>query len=766
MQSRNQRRSTLTALALLIAWLIIAGGLTWKRSRESVVPPVWDQKSYVMKADAFWLEINAGKITNPLNIPPSSRPPGTILITAPTGPLKDFRNFYFRSAFVPVVLMVLAVFLAGFGVTKLAWPSALMAIIAGSLPMFWQFEVGEIHNTGYSWGLMDTFQAGLSAMAMAGLLVAAVGGSRWWTVPALIALSLVPVVKPSGFVLAGLISLAWLIMAIRFSGTANRKRKGRWIGILSTSMMMIGVLGGLGLASLHSDYFSTDNIEFGKTALAQLRSEWMRSEMMGDFVMLFTRSIGLPLIVSFFLLGGAVFLRRTIVIADNDWKSQAKWAALSGVVILLLGLGLTYQATLFRQTRYFFPVLATSTVLLAPLLISWCWRAGARVCGFLLLIPSSLLLYLASPRLSNLAYELGSYGLFSGFGKLESDTTKQWLDQFLEKETQLPILFTTTDGPSSAAVEAVFAQRLKEGGASDEAILGSITRPFDWEKGGVVRISDIYNADLLVIDGTTRTAAKKRSHQINSSKPFLAKPLDYKEELQAWKTWLAASPISGSTTVTLETPQLIALQTRDRSLLYQQMRKFIASRSWRPEFVAANEPSEFSPTEISPSREQGQLLTKPVVFDNVLSLHGLAITRDNQQSPEITISVYSKSRNKETSKRMQPSGRTFGLFIHQLDPRGKILTSQIIPLRSSRITKRPITYAKASLLLLPDTTHLGVGVFVPSANFILPTDWVAAQGQHPPAERAGDAESGYWRGRRASFAVESIQTNYNSAKKP
>ena len=763
MQSQNHRRSIWAALALLIAWLIIAGGLTWQRSRESVIPPVWDQKSYVMKAEAFWLEINAGKITNPLNIPPSSRPPGTICITAPTGPLKDFRNFYFRSTFVPVVLMVLAVFLAGFGVTKLAWPSALMAVSAGSLPMFWQFEVGSVHNTGYSWGLMDTFQAGLSAMAMAGLLVAAVGGSRWWTVPALIALGLVPLVKPSGFVLAGLISLAWLIMAIRFSEAANRKRKDRWNGIVTTSMMLIGLLGGLGLASLRSDYFSTANMEFGKTALAQLRSEWMRSDMLGDFVLLFTRSIGLPLIVSLLLLGGAVYLRRTISIADKDWKQQTKWAALIGIVILLLGLGLTYQATLFRQTRYFFPVLAISTVLLAPLLISWCWRAGARVCSLGLLIPSSLLLILATPRLSNLAYTLGSYGLFSGFGKLESDTTKQWLDQFLGKENQLPILFTTTDGPSSAAVEAVFAQRLKESGASDAAVLGSITRPFDWEKGGIVRISDIYNADLLVMDGTTSAAAKNGSHQISSSKPLTATSLDYKEELQAWKTWLAASTRSGSTTITLENPQMIALQIRDRSLLHQQMRQFLASRSWRPEFVAANKPSEFSSTEISRSQEQGQLLTEPVTFDNVLRLHGLAITRNNQRSPEITISAYTENRAKETSRRLQPSGRTFSLFIHQLDPRGKMLTSQIIPLRSSRIVGRPITHARAPLLLLPDTTHLGVGVYEPSANFVLPTNWIAAQAKHPLAE---DGESGYWRGRRASFAVESIQINYNSAQKP
>lgn len=766
MQSRHDRRTTWTALALLIAWLVIAGGLTWQRSRESVIPPVWDQKSYVMKAEAFWLEVNAGKIANPFNVQPSSRPPGTILLTAPTGPLKDYRNFYFRSAFIPVAMMVLAVFLAGMGITKLAWPSTLVAISAGSMPMFWQFEIGEIHKTGYSWGLMDTYQAGLSAMAMAGLLVAAVGKSQWWTVPAVIALGLVPLVKPSGFLLAGLISLSWMVITMRFSGTVNRKRKNRKTEILATGLLILGVLGGLGLASLRSDYFSTANMEFGKTALAQLRADWMRSDIIKDFIMLFTRSIGLPLLTWLVLLGGISLHKRDITVTDHDWKQQAQWAALSGIAIMLIGLGLTYQATMFRQTRYFFPVLAISTVLLTPLLISWCVRAGAYVCSTVLLVPASLLLFLASPRMSIVAYELGGYGLFSGFNKQEASATKRWFDQFTRKETESPVLFTTTDGSASAAVEAVFMQRLRERGATDEAALNSIARPFDWEKGGVVRIADIYNADLIVVDNPPKNAAKQISMQTNSQSVKTSKKLDYSEEISTWKMWLSASPETGSTSVVLETPRMIALQIKDRSLLNQSMRKYITSRRWRPEFVIANQPGEFDLAEITPWREEGQLLSMPVTFDNVLRVHGLALSRNSRESPGLELSIYSESNIRDSGRNLRQGPRTFGLFVHQLDNQGETLTSQVIPLKASRLPGKPITNARGTIILLAKTAYVGLGIYEPSANLILPTNWLAAQGTVTNASRTDDADARYWRGRRARIAVESIPLNRDSSDKP
>lgn len=734
----HQRKTFWPALGLLLAWLILTGSLTWIRSRESVVAPVWDQLSYVMKADAFWDTISTGKITNPLNIEPSSRPPGTILITAPVGPLKDYRNFYFRSAFLPVVLMAVAAFVAGVGVTGLGWESAFVALLASSMPMFWQFEVGQIHNTGYSWGLVDTFQASLGALAMASLLVAALSQKRLWLAPALIALALVPLVKPSGFVLAGLMSLAWLVLAIRFRRHDSRGVRRQLIGLLGSSAAIVGVLAALMFASLHSAYFSTRNMEFGRVALAQLRSEWMQSDTLQNLFMIFTGAIGLPILFSVSLLAGTAALQRHDKATESDWIKKAQWSAAIGLVLFLIGLGLTYQATLFRQTRYFFPVLAIATVLFVPILASWMNKCGPRLCGIMAIMPSALTIFLAFPGLANAAYIFGGYGLFTGFGNQEAKTTRHLIDLFRVSKPALPVLFTTTDGVSSAAVEAAFLQRLRELGVPDAAALGSIYRPFSWENGGVVKISSIYNSDVIAIDGFSRVALGPKPLKRHIQAPSLPSTLSFGEEIGAWKSWLATTSESGMTQVALETPNMILLVVKDRSALEREMRKYIASRPWRPEFLLENGRKEFAAGDLLSLPEQGSQIVQPVTFGGVVRVHSLALSRVPNQ-PKLHVSIY-------TELLSAGQGRSFSLFIHQLDANGVIIANHDLALGQSRFPERPVSLRSEAFQLLPATRKVAVGIYEPSGSGSLVSDWKLAND---------------WQGRRAMFSLGSLPKQRN-----
>lgn len=729
----HQRKTFWPALGMLLAWLMLTGSLTWMRTRESVVPPVWDQLSYVMKAEAFWNSISTGKVINPLNIEPSSRPPGAILITAPLGPLKDYRNFYFRSAFLPVVMMAAAVFFAGVGVTGLGWESAFVALLASSMPMFWHFEVGQIHNTGYSWGLVDTFQASLGALAMASLLVAALGNKKFGLGPALIALALVPLVKPSGFAFAGLISLAWLVLAIRFRRNGPRGVRRTWIGIFSSSCAVLGVLVALTFASLNSEYFSIRNMEFGRVALAQLRSDWMQSDTLQNLALIFTGAIGLPIIVSVSLLALAAALQRHDNAPGSDWLKKAQWSAVIGIVLFLLGLGLTYQATLFRQTRYFFPILAISTILFTPILVAWSNKCGSRLRGLLAIIPASLCIFLVSPRLSHAAYIFGGYGLFTGFGRQEVQVTRQFIDQFRKVNSSLPVLFTTTDGVSSAAVEAAFLQRLHETGVSDGAALAAISRPFSWENGGVVKIGSIYNSDLLAIDGFSRTVARPKSLKQHKQAAIPATALSFSEELSAWKSWLAASSESGLTHVALETPSLTLLVIKDRLALEREMRKYIVSRSWRQEFLAENGRTEFAAADISTLGQEGAQIVQPVTFGHVVRVHSLAISREPNQ-PRMHVALYSELLS-------AGRGRSFSLFVHQLDAHGVIIANHDVPLGQSRFPERPVSLKREAFQLLPATRKVAVGIYEPSGSGSLVSNWTLAND---------------WQGRRALFSLSSL----------
>lgn len=699
-------------------WLVLAGTFTWQRSRESVVPPLWDQQTYVQKADAVWTSLLKGTGENPLNVEPTVRPPGTVLLTAPLGPLRDFRDFYFRSAFVPVAIMVAAVFLAGFGVTRRGWESALIALLAGSLPMFWQFEIGDVHNTGLFWGMVDTFQASLSALAMAGLLVAALKFRYLWLIPALAALVLIPLVKPSGFLVGAFLSVAWFFLGVRFAGLHPQGWLRGGIGVVATGLGITAALGVTALASFTSEYCSKRNIEFGKAALAQLRADWATGYATDSLPVIFSGVIGLPILGAVALMGSLAFTRREKY-PHAKYAVEARWAAWMGVAVFIAGVALCYQATLFRQTRYVFPFLSVAIVLMVPILVDWSRRAGRAACLFVSVIPIALLVLLMVPGGADTAFRFGAYGLFTGYGQDEVRAANAFVGGFRADNGSAPVLFTTSDTNSAAAFEAAFAERLRKDGLSHLQAARSVTRPLSWETGAVVRIDAVYNADILVLG---RHLQVRDTDQRDS----------FRDELAAWVSWLTKTPVQGSTTIVLETPKMIALAIKDRGALAREMRSFIASGPWRPEFLEANRPTEFSAAEVQGLVTASGFLKVPVLFGDAIRLHALNAGRVAETS-EVRLDVY-------TERKGTGAGRSFSVFVHQLDEQGRTIANHEILLSSSRFADRPISLSTTTLQLLPATRQLALGIFEPSVGSLV-TDWPLATD---------------WGGRRARIDVNAL----------
>lgn len=695
------------------------------RSRESVLPPLWDQQTYVQKAEAVWSSISKKTGENPLSIEPSVRPPGTVLLTAPIGQLSDFRNFYFRSAFVPVGIMALAVFVAGVGVTRQPWESALLALLAASMPMFWQFDYGGLN---YFWGLVDTFQASLGALAMAGFLVAAVAFKRGWIVLALSALALLPLIKPTGFLIGAMVSFAWFAVAARYAGTHRRGLVRGWIGIVSTGFAIVLVLGGMALASFNSKYFSFSNIEFGKVALAQLRGEWFREDLTNGFTRLFSASIGLPLLIGVAIFGVMAFLRRENG-SDAEFAPRAQWMAVIGMVVVIFGVAITYQATLFRQARYFFPVIAVAIVLFVPILVLWIQKVGKFAYAVMPVIPLSLLIFLFWPSLNGIAFSIGGYGLKTGYGRAELKTANTFIERFRATDARIPMMFTTSDGLASYAFEAAFVNRLRKLGITEPEVAKSVIRPFNWVSGGVVSIGSIYNADLLAIE--------RRSLLLSSTKP-----MTYSEELYAWKAWLEGSPNLGSTEVVFKSPSIVVLAVKDRSSFERQMRQFIASRSWRPEFLAANRRSEYGPEEVIKLNLEELLIAKPVDFGNVVRVHALSMST-MPGGRNVNVDIFSEYLGKNASR------KSF-FFIHQLDSNGKIISNQQVELPLSRLDDRPVSRTRYKFIGLPKTVQIGVGVYE-SGGSSLVTNWTLAKD---------------WGGRRAKFGLLSLPSPIGSEDSP
>lgn len=690
-----------------MAWLVLTGSLTWMRSRESVLPPLWDQQTYVQKAEAVWTSISKGTGENPLNLEPSVRPPGTVILTAPQGPLKDFRNFYFRSAFVPVVIMALSVFIAGMGVTRQPWETVLLALLAASMPMFWQFEPGGPHyfwGFHYFWGLVDTFQASVSALAMASLIVAAVNFNRVWIFPALVALPLLPLIKPSGLLFGAIVSLAWFAVAARYSCLHRRGHVRGWIGIVGTGVTIILVLGGVAFASFNTNYLSPSNIEFGKVALSELRADWLDVPVSSGFVSLFSASVGFPVLIAVAVLGVMAFLSR-LNGKEIPFASKAQWMAGIAMVVITFGVAICYHQTLFRQPRYFFPVIAIATILLVPILVLWIKRVGRLAYVSLAIIPVTLLVFLSSQKFNRLALDIGNYSLATGYGRDEVNAANAFVERFRVANVRPPILFTTSDGLGSYAFETAFITRLSKLGFSKVEVNKSVTRPFNWQAGGVVSINSIYNADVLVID-----LLKPRHSSI--------KPMTYDEELNTWRAWLVLSPSLGFTEVVSKASNFIVLAVKDRASLARQMRAFMASRPWRPKFIAANKPSEYSQDEVSKLNLGRLLIAEPVNFGNAVSVHALSMSTMPGEN-RVDVDVFSESLDKN-------SRYLYVFFIHQLDSSGQIISNHGVILPSTRFADRPVSRSRYSFLRLPKTAQLGVGVYK-SGGSALVTDWALAK---------------------------------------
>jgi len=719
---RKQPKSIWPALALLVAWLLVAGGLTWQRSRESVIPPIWDQRSYVQKADSFWNGLEKGERKNPLNIEPTVRPPGTILLTAPLGPLKDFRNFYFRSVMVPVVITVVAVFIAGVGSTGMAWQSAAVALLAGSMPMFWQFESHSV----YTWGLVDSFLASIAALAMACLLLAAMKSKPIWAVPALVAIGLLPLIKPSGFLVAAMIGIAWVAIGARSVGLHPQGKKRGCIELTIIGCMILTTVGVVALLSKGSDYFSAENIAFGNEALAQLReqSNGFR-ESLSYLRKVFTQGIGiLPIAVIATIAALATFHSKNKRTKALD--SYFAWPAKVGGLILIPSVILCYQTTLFLQPRYLFPFIAIAFVMLVPMLANWCKQAGKIGLASFMIFPFGLLIYLGSPSMTKVAQMAGGYGLYIKHGKGEIQLAEKLTKEFSETRKSTRTLFhnDTSLNSSLMAFIAGYTYSLERLGKNETQINESIKTSVSWGKDPVITIDSIYNSDILALD-----MAMLKNENANNSHAS-----NFYEERGLWMSWLVTTPRTGSTVVIKKSPELLVLEVKDRELLEKQMRSFIASRTWRPEFLAANEPKNYAAGQLITRKLNGELIRQPINFENRLKVHALTFSRMSGTG-QVKATVYSERL---------PSGKLDkpGLFIHELDNKNNVVAMHEIPLSASLLPDRPISLDVTTFQPMPKTTRLGIGVYEPRIGS-LKTNWTQAKD---------------WGGRRARIDLDNLTT--------
>ena len=607
-------------VALLGFWcgLVAIGlGLALRGATE---PPVWDGLSYVLKAYTFWHAIAAGKLFDPFALPMTVRPPGTILMSYPFGWSPDFRWFYFRSCFIPIMLHVTAVYIAGWSrhLPRAGhWLLAGLALALAGMPIFFQFQQNNALRTAVTWGLVDGFLAGICAVAAAATVRGVAQRSIGWSVFAALAGGLSLWIKPSGLALMGLVGLSWLILVgaslgWRFANLWYDSALRRFVIVsFSIAVLIFAVFTGL---AFRSPYFSADNVAFGHRVLAVLKTEFDSKISLSFLENLLRMSFGYAVAI-LAVFGFVAALRRR----------RAMGHAMAALLCILVGLWFLFAETDASQVRYFLPFGVMAFIFLLPSLLAWLQNlrasisyaaAGAAIAPALM-ITALLLIRDPSDQWQNAM----GINLHANDFRAENEQAMNLLKQLhAEGKSSTSIYFTDTTPPLRNLV-AVFDHSNVIGQP-----LPKVTSliPLDWQRATTIRVDEFLDADFVAAEFVADEAERKAI--------LAAKQLpDFAALARLFNAWISGLTADDGISVISDTHARIA-RIVDRSLFEVALARLEADHNMPQAYRDANPQRWWSADELA--ARQSAPITK-IAFHRItnpaeaLLLHALQVTSTN-----------------------------------------------------------------------------------------------------------------------------------------
>ena len=485
---------------VLLAWLVVVGVALAFHHTLVAAPPVGDALSYIAKAKAFWEAIQQGHIVDPFNVPSSFRPPGTILMSYPFGFTPDFRWFYFRAAFLPVVFLVGAVYAAAPSIKTHPWLTLACALILSGMPILYQFEFNDDLRSLAAWGLVDNLHAGVAALAMASTLRAVRLQSHGWTLAAVLLAAFCVFIKPAGGLVMIVIALTWLMLIGQGCGWNVRRLRETPAALRFTAFgLAAGVIvyALVTWAAFQSQYLSAANIAYGRQAIAILRENDIRStfDYSGDFLRL---SLGYPVVLTIIIgLMAALYNRQHRIFA-----AIACLSAVMGGALLILQADIT-------QMRYAVVFAAMTFVALLPAMIDAAARAQRAVVlslGGLLVLPTlGIAILVAMPAPPLLAQAALGINLLSNSYQAEGAEAVSWLEALKTEGVKATSLYVLGFEWSTFAFWGMVEyQNLADPSWPRVQPITSV----DWLRSSAVRTADILASDYIVFQPVTDTAAR------------------------------------------------------------------------------------------------------------------------------------------------------------------------------------------------------------------------------------------------------------------
>lgn len=571
---------------LVACWLLYLGVSIWQHALHSVQTPFYDPLSYMYKAVNFWRSVDKGLIFNPFSLEPTVRPPGTILMSYPFGLTLDFHGFYFRSVFLPILSVVAAIYIvAGPAQVKASgWPVAATAFLFSSLPMFyWMDWNEEFYNNG--WGMVDNFQAGIAAMAVAAILKSQMTRSRYWLMFGALLASFTLLIKPSGMMVMVLTFFIWLVMIISEWVQGLRLQRpvpSLWAYACSSGVIFLFFYASIVILCVFSDYISAGNIDFARKVLVVLREVGVIS----SFLPLFHVSSGeaMPL----WVIGMSSLLIHQLFVAqegDNYTVLKALALLLAAVATWISGgwYWLVVQSG-ESQIRYFYPFMLMGCICVVSAVLH-VWPRIGRTAGliltvvcFLPAVNMAMLLAAGDSPPSRWQYLTG-VSVSVGGDREEVSQAYAFLKEVRRTKKDLQLYFF----PNSVAVQSSFALvGVYEKLMRPDLASFSPVHPTDWVRGFAVRINELLHCDYIVVYKHSDAYIKK---QLSSTH------IDtFEAESRAFESWVLTQNARSGLEIVSDGEKLRLLRIADRTALNRGIEQFISLHEWRPEFKAANRP--------------------------------------------------------------------------------------------------------------------------------------------------------------------------------
>lgn len=715
LRNRSEWRAWLPH-ALVVCWLVYLAITIGQHAFNSVQVPWGDPLSYMQKAASFWQAVDQGRLFNPFNLSPTVRPPGTVLMSYPLGFSPDFHWFYFRSIFVPILSVVAAVYVAA-GKTQAratGWWVAAIAFLFSSLPMFYWFDWNDEHWVNNGWGMVDNFQAGIAALAAAALVRSLVTRSQPWLLVCSLLASLTLLIKPSGLMVMALIGVVWLIVvAFEWRSTSRSESPSSSLRAyaLKGAAVFFVVYASVIALCVFSDYLSRRNFAYAMRALdfyqdvAVAASLWLFHLTSGEAVVLWLAGVGVLLLKS--------------LSAKRDGNSLLS-ARVSGLVVgslVIWILGVWYWLVLqagTTQIRYFYPFMLMGIICMIPaalyvrpktnrltrsLMMSICFLPALNI--------GALLAAGDSP--SDDWETLSGVSVAVPAEREEVRQAYAFLNEVRKTKKQVRVYYFNGVHPSMFAFVGAYEKIVRPELAGFDPV-----DPMDWSRGFVVRVSELLDSDyILTRKYSSQDIARLTPRQLDS----------FVVESKAFDVWLSTLDERAGVEVASEGHVLRLMRIVDRPALDRAIKKFISEHSWRPEFLAANQPLKLWWSAENVAADAKNVAATEIGFAGVYELHALSISKvDNAIKIE---AWWEELRHEEANNKRY-------LFLHLVDSAGDILYIHQIALHpyDPPFADRRWHYGTATFVnVLPDEklASLAFGVYQPPGSFLLAdkgkTDW-------------------------------------------